>query len=255
MRTTASPLITLTLAGLSLALSLYANWSSPRVEPLAGGPGAQVVVAAVPPTADDFQVLAARVAQLEASLEALRAAAGPRAAHVAAADERSQDDVGRGDLAALGAPPPEGLVAFAADDSIVRDRQPVMRQELSALVAQELRDAEQRRRDDRRARREAHAGERLQAFLEEVDLDADRAQKLGAILAGERAEIDALVQRARDDDDWRGLREEIERVRGSSDENAKALLDDDELAAYRAMREDEPFRRPPRGRGAPAGEP
>ncbi|MFZ9888502.1 MAG: hypothetical protein ACO3JL_13470 [Myxococcota bacterium] len=253
--------VTPLLATTSLVLSAYTLWSSPEADPRTDDPrtGDPRALPSTPRTglhpADDYDALASRLARLEASLAGLPGATPLPAATKPAGSTRPHDDDNQIGAGAAASSTFGAASAGSMGANPIGDTRPVLHSEFSALVAQELRDADRRRWQERRERREVQASERLQAFLDQTALDAERAQTLATILAGERAEIDALVQRAREDDDWRSLRAEIEGVRRSSDDNAGALLDDDQLRAYQAMREDEPFRRPHRRQGPPTQAP
>lgn len=114
-------------------------------------------------------------------------------------------------------------------------------EKMSVLVADEIRKFEKQRWEDRRTRFAQAQEERLAELADAAGLTSTQKAKLSQMLAAEREEIGALVERARTDMSWRETRREARAVRARTDENASALLDEDQLEQYQNMRDEEPY--------------
>lgn len=129
------------------------------------------------------------------------------------------------------------------------DGDPEVREKLEGLVSESLRKENERRWESRRARWEERGQERLDALAEEASLRPEQKSKLSAMLSAEREEMTALFQKAREESGGRReMRDQLRELRARTDENARAVLDDDQVPAYEAMREDEGPGRGRRGR-------
>lgn len=118
---------------------------------------------------------------------------------------------------------------------------PTTREGLSMIVAGEIRKLEDQRFEERRNRFAREQEQRITQLAASAQLTPDQSEKLGQLLGAEREEVSALIERGRSEGNWRGIRSEVREVRAQTDENVGAFLDEDQLAAYREMREDEPF--------------
>jgi hypothetical protein len=180
--------------------------------------------------------LAERVDRLEREVAGLRErrrrGGGPR---VAALMPREVDMPAPGAPAPGGDPiDPEALVA----EGLASDA-PEVQEQLRAAVSAEL----ERERDERWQRRSERwkedARERLTALADEVALDETEVVKIGSMLDAERDEISALFRTARQDGTFREARREAVAARERTDENVRALLDDDKYDGWQKMRERE----------------
>jgi hypothetical protein len=157
------------------------------------------------------QDLRARVQRLEA-----RAPALPEAATGGVPDDLA---------AALGGP----VVADRAEGTGV----------LGLAVQQELDRREDARTGERDARAHARLVEKLDALDKTAKLSAEQKLKLTTMLDAEQQEIRQLFRDARDSGDFATVREQVRVLRAHTDENALAVLEDDQKTAYANMREEE----------------
>lgn len=234
----------LALAGVALVFSLASLFLSLRsgsdedpasgAEPAAASTRADRATTRATPGGGDSDVgLRRRVAALEAEVAALRRglpAASGSASPVGALASASASER---------APAEEALLQAIEDDPEVRER-------LEDLVSESLKKQDERRWQNRRTRWEERAQERLDELAEKASLRPEQVTKLSAMLSAEREEMSALFQKAREEGGgWREMREQLRELRERTDENARAVLDDEQLPAYEAMREED---RPGRGR-------
>jgi hypothetical protein len=170
---------------------------------------------------DVVQDLRARVQQVEAKVGIVR-----QNVEAARQLEGTLDDI-EDQLAAL---PP---VAAGAKDPAEAHAQ------LQALVKDELQQAERERDERRTERMRARTQEKIEALVKDAKLDAEQTQKLTAMLDAEQTEIRQLFRDARDSGDFASVREQVRTIRAQTDENALAVLDDEQKKAYANMREEE----------------
>ncbi len=180
-----------------------------------------------------------RLAALEAEVAALRRRLGASPSTAALAADA---------LSSSSSPEEQREAETALLDAIESD--PEVREKLEDLVSEGLQKREERRWENRRARWEERAEERLADLAEDASLRPEQVTKLSAMLSAEREEMTALFQKAREEGGgWREMREQARELRGRTDDNASALLDEDQLPAYQAMREEERPGRRGRRRG------
>lgn len=215
--------------------------------------GASVAVAwRTSSTVDDLD---ARIARLETT--SARNSDAPRRRFDDAATARVDDgsnDVGSGfvgsrgrgraerDVEASPSPSPSPVPSERAADAPVQD-----------IVRRELQRAEDEREQARDARRQQRVVERVQTFATEHQLTAAQQQSMTTMLTAEQQEIRQVMQDARDNDSFDGVRDRVREIRRSTDENVKAVLDDDQMKAFATTREEEAARF--RGFGPPPSGP
>lgn len=138
----------------------------------------------------------------------------------------------------------EQVESFDIDD-------PEVRMKLRNVIAEERESAREERRNRTLERREEAIRERVRGVADEAGFDHTTATQVEDILVVELAEISELFRKAREDGSWRDARDQISTVRRASDEQARALMNDEEYEAYEEMRNEELERwgRGRRGRG------
>ena len=194
--------------------------------------------------------LEARVRALEAEVRLLRsggAAPGGVPAEVPLVGaRRASQALARADEA------DDGAVSVEAPEVAETE----LRAHLATVLDEELQKRDEQRWEARRARWAQRQDERLQELAQRLSLSDDQQQKLSAMLAAEREEIGAVMQRASAEMGWREARREVRDIRRRTDENAKAILDDEQAQAYDGMRSEDFFagRRGQDGRGPDARE-
>lgn len=155
----------------------------------------------------------------------LRVAALERSAHLAppsadaAANERASDDArdDAGDASAAG-----GAAA-----------------PLARAVRQELEKVDAERESARSERWRQRTVEKITAFADENKLSGEQKAKLTEMVDAETQEIRGLFRDARDSGDFSSVRDQARALRAKTEENAKAILDDDQFAAFMKMRDEE----------------
>lgn len=170
-----------------------------------------------------------------------------------AAFERSMPGAKQEDLRVrAGERPAELLALLESDDPVVRER-------MRKLVAEQ----EQALRDEERVRRQAaweeRTSKRLDELAKQVSLTPQQVDALFAILTASRDKIGEAFRAARESHDFGQAEEQIEQYEKEADEEARGLLDAKQYEAYEAMRADEAQRRGwggrETGRSAPAERP
>ncbi len=179
--------------------------------------------------------------------------APPAAAQPARADrergqaaERADDDADPGARffparrpGAVGsaAAPPQAPGAAAAAGS---DAEEEAEGRVPDLVRSELKRIDDERQQAREERQRARVDRELDALKDDAKLSDDQRAQLGTMLQAELVEMRQLFADARDSGEWSGLRDKLRAVRDKTDENADAVLDDDDQrAAFQKMRDDE----------------
>lgn len=142
----------------------------------------------------------------------------------------TRDDVPPHAAAELPTGQPEGLVPTATTDD--------GRTSIQELIRDELQQAE-RARDDRRAERwRARTQEKLDALAQDGHLNQEQRQKLTMMIDAEQQEIRQLFRDARDNGDFSSVRDQVRALRAQTDENALAILHENQEKAYLDMREE-----------------
>lgn len=147
-----------------------------------------------------------------------------------------------------------------ADDPVLELEDPAVAESVREIVAEER----EREREQEMERRRERAQERLDEALEELvakaSVNADQREKIGSLWSEERDQMFTLFAEARSGDrDFRDIREEARQLRRNTDEQAKAMLSEEQYAVYEDLRPRGPGRggRGPRGPGggnSPRGE-
>jgi flagellar basal body-associated protein FliL len=167
------------------------------------------------------QDLRARVQEVEAKLGIVRQ--NPAAtAEVQRALDEVQDDLAMMPPAFAGTKTPEEA-----------------RARIQELVKDEMQQAERERDAQRTERWRARTKEKVDALAAEAKLDAEQQQKLTLMLDAETQEIRQMFRDARDSGDFASVREQVRTLRAHTDENALAILDEEQKKAYAAMRDEE----------------
>jgi hypothetical protein len=117
--------------------------------------------------------------------------------------------------------------------------------EILAAERERERDAESERR---RERWQSRSNEILDELVRRVHIDATQRERLAELWNGEREQLAELFAGAREGEaDFRALRQQARALRTSTDEQAQAILDAEQLEAYEELR-------PRGGRGEGRGE-
>ena len=113
-----------------------------------------------------------------------------------------------------------------------------------SALREQVRDELQRIDDERESRRDARRQQRVRdrvaLFAAQQKLSPSASTTLTNLLLAEQAELRQIFQDARDNDAFDGVREKVREVRQKTDDNAGAILDDDDQKeAYAALRDED----------------
>lgn len=124
----------------------------------------------------------------------------------------------------------------------------VVEQKLAELVKKELQAEEARRWASRRERMVERNREQVTVLKEEHDVDDATATKIEEMLAAEQEQLTALFQSARESGlGRRDMRTKVREIRVETDDNVRALLNEEQALAWETQRLEE------RGWGRPEG--
>jgi len=115
------------------------------------------------------------------------------------------------------------------------------------LVRSEIERKEDERFEKRKQRRIERMLERIDALAEAHDIDSGTQQKMVTIMTSEREQVSEVWREAREGNiTRRDAHNKMNETRAETDENMKAILDDDQYAAYEKDREQDRHRPRPR---------
>lgn len=121
---------------------------------------------------------------------------------------------------------------------------PEVRERVSSLVREEMEAASEERWDQRRKRRTERIEQALTDFASAQSLTPADQDSLTDLWTDEREQIGDLFRKAREDMSWGKARQEAEALREETDASVKAMLSEENYAAWVQMREEEnPHRR------------
>jgi hypothetical protein len=144
---------------------------------------------------------------------------------------------------------PEARSPLASRRPAADDAAPGAPEEIAELVAAEVDRRDKERWERRRERMIESTEEATREFATEHKLDEKTANQLAVMVTAEREQLFDIFRQARAGDlPFSEAREKADTLRGETDTNVEALLDDDAFKAYQERREEErgPWRR--RGR-------
>ena len=145
----------------------------------------------------------------------------------------------------------EGDSLGALAEEVVQENRGVGKSEAKEIVQDLVRSEIERKEDERfekrKQRRIERMLERIDALAEANDIDSGTQQKMVTIMTSEREQVSQLWREAREGNiTRRDAHTKMSETRAETDENMKAILDDDQYAAYEADREQDRHR--PRNR-------
>ena len=122
-------------------------------------------------------------------------------------------------------------------------------------IVEEEREAEQERRQEQRRERWAQrTEERLDELVARAGLSPEHRESISALWTTEREQMMAMFQEARAGDrDFGEIREALGKLRETTDQEAQALLSEEQYAAYQDLRPRGPGGGGGRGRGRGPG--
>lgn len=184
----------------------------------------------------------ARIRQLERDVDGLdrdRSASSPSAA---VAPSRAEP---RGDAPAR-VTRTEGEVENLLDPAV----EPEVREKVQEMVRDELEIERQERQIRRTERMKERAREEAEEFADEVGLEGTTKQRFTERMVAEREKMMNIWREARDNDTDRDeVRAQMEAIRGQTDKEMAAMLNDTQYAAFAEERAEEAERFQRRGRG------
>ncbi len=108
------------------------------------------------------------------------------------------------------------------------------------LVRGELAKIDEERDQKREERQRERLTKRLDELAATASISAEKKAQVLQMLTAEQTEMQQLFRDAREGHGgWGEMREKAEALRKQTDENVDAVFDDDEMAAFRKMREEE----------------
>jgi hypothetical protein len=145
--------------------------------------------------------------------------------------------------------------AFGAggDDPILELEDPAVAESVREIVAEEREREREQEMERRRERAQERMNEALEELVAQANVNADQREKIGTLWNDERDQMFSLFAEARSGDrDFRDIREEARQLRRNTDEQAKAMLSDEQYQVYEELRPRGPGRggRGPRGPSA-----
>ncbi|MCP4872324.1 MAG: hypothetical protein GY898_26790 [Proteobacteria bacterium] len=207
----------------------------------------------------DVEALEARIASLErqvqtleqqAATETTRAQVRRSTAEASAAFEGRRRDRPRGHRgAALPGVDVESDVVVPRASPALADAlregsdDPEVREQLGAVIRDEMDAAREERWEERRERSALRREERVEQLRADAGLTDEQADFVEGLLTDESEAVWAMFRAAREDGSWGDAHDKADEMRADTDERAGEQLSDEQLAAYRAMREEEEARR------------
>lgn len=116
---------------------------------------------------------------------------------------------------------------------------PEVRDAVQDAVRDEIEAEREARWERRRARMETRTRERVEAFAEEVELTDDQMGRLLGALETEQEQVFSNFRRAREEMNWEEAREKARAIREQTDAEVGEYLDEDQIAGWRKLREEE----------------
>lgn len=146
--------------------------------------------------------------------------------------------------------------AFGGGDETLELDDPEVADSVREIVAEEREREREQEMERRRTRAQERMNEALDELVAEANISSDQREKIAALWTEERDHMSSLFAQARGGDrDFREVREQARQMRKSVDEQAKAVLSDEQYAAYEQLRPRGRGGRGPDGGGGPRGRP
>ena len=196
-----------------------------------------------PTNTETSRELTQRVAGLEqevASLEARLKKRGRRGA----ATSRSDDSWGSIVERAVAAAESREQGDVSPESEEIEDS-PELRDKVSKVVREEMAQEREQRLEQRFERRAERQARMVANFSEDQGLDDQAGERLSQLMVAEHEQIAELFRQAREDGTWHEARDEASALKDETDEELKVLLDEDQMDAWRVVREESG----PHGRG------
>ena len=120
-----------------------------------------------------------------------------------------------------------------------------VRESLGRVVREEMQTAREERFERRANRRAERRAEMVREFAAEQGLSDEAEETLTAAMDQENEQVMELFREAREDGSWRSARAASEALRAETDEQLAQVLNEEQLEAWQALRQEGSSRRGP----------
>ncbi|MFH1811508.1 MAG: hypothetical protein ABIJ09_22400 [Pseudomonadota bacterium] len=129
---------------------------------------------------------------------------------------------------------PESVLLDALDSD-----NPEVRERIKDVVAEEQRRLHEEHFEERRQRWAERSREQVTQLAKDHNLSEEQTSQLNAHLDQEREQIRSLFEQGRGELGFRGMREQMQALRATTDKAVKEVLDEDQYTGYQKMREEQ----------------